>query len=48
MGIAILFKNAFKLDILKEIKDPGGSFLIVSIKIHEHSLYFICIFSKPP
>lgn len=34
-GVAILFQNSFQYEILKELHDESGNFLIISIKVHD-------------
>ena len=37
-GVAILFKNTFQLNILDEIHDPSGNFLIIGCEICDNRI----------
>ena len=43
-GVAILFKNSFQYNIHKEIKDPGGNYIILDISIQNTRLSLVALY----
>jgi hypothetical protein len=43
-GVAILFKNSFQFNILKEIYDDTGNFMMLSIKIWDYQFTLAVIY----
>ena len=43
-GVAILFKNSFKLKILNELQDPNGNFLMIDCEINNNRVTLAAIY----
>lgn len=42
-GVAILFRNSFQYELINEIKDNSGNFLILEVKINEVLITFVAL-----
>ena len=43
-GVAILFRNSFKLNILNELQDPNGNFLMIDCEINDNRVTLAAIY----